>query len=537
MTADVRTAHAPGLPRRARPSIGLRNAVSAELMRARRSAAARLVWLGLAVCLVQGVAWLGVSTGAANSWESLLAWQTLYGTGLVGAIAGLHAGLAAGRERAAREGGTWARPLPTSTALIAHLLVMSLQAAAFSAAVTLPLVLVGPLGGLSEPPWGRFAALWLVLTCGYLPPMVIGAAIARRAGIVPAVAVGIVWQVAGVLSAESALGAVLPWGWGVRALMPVIGIHANGTGLEEGSPVRDWAWPAPAFGCVALACALAVVLALAARVSPAAPARRGLLVRLTELAVPGRRHEGPASAHPQTQAPLPSAPMRVRLAALATPTGRSGAHPLRADLALLRRTAAWPLVGLTLAVLVLCAVIWGHDRVTGIIVWLVVPLGACILASIVHGASAPGWRVTALRRSAFAQARGLAVACLLMLTVIVGCGAALALLSRGDPAQTVRIGVLAWCVGAAALMVDLLLATRFGPAATYGTTLLVLVVSLVLGGTEIARTPAWAAGFFGWPFAADSAVRIGLVLVVCALVGAAAFVGWCAALRREAAVG
>lgn len=519
------------------PRIGLGRALRAELQRARRSAASRLVWLGLAICLVQGVAWLGVATGAPATWSSLFAWQTLYGTGLVGAIAGLHAGLVVGRERAAREGGTWARPLPPGTALIARVLVMALQAALLNAAATFPLVAFGPLVGLTEVPWDLVASLWLVLTCAFLPPMVIGMLCARIGGTITAVLVGLVWQVAGVVLAEGPLGAMAPFSWGVRALMPVIGIHANGTGLEPASPVRAWAWGLDALGCVAFAAALTLLLAIMARVDPASPARlglvRGLLARLT-----GRGAAQQASVGAADQG-LPAAaavPIRERLAALATPTGALGRRPVAADLQVLRRTAAWPLVGFTVLVFALCALVWGHSRVTGLEVWAAIPLGTCILASILASTTGAGWRVTALRRTAAEQAAATGAVCALLLSVVVGAGMLLALVSGGEVAEVLRTAVLAWAVGAAALAVDLFLAMRFGAGAAFGVTLVALVLSMVLGGTQIARTPAWAAGFFGWPVSADSAGRVAIALLACAVIAAAGMAGYRGALRRAASL-
>ena len=203
----------------------------------------------------------------------------------------------------------------------------------------------------------------------------------------------------------------------------------------------------------------------------------------------------------------------------------------------MRRTFAWPLVGVTVVVLAVAALLWDHRYPTGLAVWFAVPLGCCILAVLATTAVRPALRVTLLRRSARAEAVSLAAICLTMLSAVVVATGLAAVLSGAAPLDALRVAVLLWAVGAALLGADLWLATRIGPAAAFAMTLALMVVSMILGGTAIARTPLWILAVAGWPIAADSPGRAVVALVASAVIGGAAWWGWTRALRRAAAIG
>lgn len=156
-------------------STGVMPAVRAERVRARGGAAARAAWIGVGISALQGLGWVFVATGPMPDWAGLSGWQTRYATGLLAPVVTLLAATTVSRERAAREGGTRTRPLTPATATVARLFVLAVHAVALSAVLSLPVLLIGVAGGLSDPPVARVVAMWLVLWGTSLLPLAVGA--------------------------------------------------------------------------------------------------------------------------------------------------------------------------------------------------------------------------------------------------------------------------------------------------------------------------------------------------------------------------
>lgn len=496
-------------------------ALRAEMIRAKGSASARFALVGLALSVLQGLGWWTVSSRAMPDWLGLLGWQSLYVTGLFAPVVALLASTTVAREAAAREGGTWTRPLSPRTAVLARMVVLGWQSLLLQAALTLPMLGFGMAGGLADPPVGRFVLLWLVLTATSFLPLAL--VLARRVGTIATVALALGWQIAGTVAAESPHWWALPWSWAVRAALPVLGIHQNAVRLEPGSPVWSWSPLAPVVMSVALA---GVVVAIAAaRARAVTESRRGVVARWRER-VEGRR-EDPAG---------PVAPARRDLSAVAAAGAvtRGAPSPVRAQLVVLRATAAPALTVAALAVTALVGLVWNSSYVTGLTTWLVVPLGCCILACLVRAANADGWRVAALRTSPARFAAATLAICLAVLGVVVAAGT-LAAVASGGPAVPAAFPVLAFAVGSAVLTMSLWLATRFGVGAALGVTLVVLVVSLVFGGTGLADSGLWVVGVLGWPLSADDdAGRTVIALVAAVAIAVGASFAWVRALARAA---
>lgn len=501
-----------------RASIPVTRAVGAELVRAKGSAAARFALAGLAVSLLQGAGWLAVNPASTRGWTDLFGWQSLYATGLAAPVVALLASTVVSRESRAREGGTWARPLTAATSVTARGLVLAWQSLLLHLALTAPLLLFGLIGGLSGAPLGRIVTLWLVYTGTSLLPLVVAFAIARRFGMFVAVAVGLVWQVVGTLFAESGAGWAMPWSWGVRALMPVLEIHANAVRLEPGSSIRAWNPWWPTLASVVLAALLLAALAASAttgRVSGGRAGTRRLGGRVA-------RDSGATNAHATTAADVSS---------LTGDVTRGRPRPLAAHLILWRGSVIWLLLAASLVFLVLVGAGWGPSAVTSVATWVVVPLGCCVLACLVWSAMAPGWRIAVLRsapRSLAAVTFG--VAWVILLLVVLGTF----LIAAFSGGVSIGLPVMLLAVGTMTLAVDLWLATRFGAGAAVGVTLVVLVVSLVFGGTAISESNLWIVGVLGWPLTATTSARMLMVLLLCGIATVVAALGWLSALKRAA---
>jgi ABC-2 type transport system permease protein len=486
--------------------VPLHRAVGAERVRTRHSASARFPLAGLVICLLQALGWWTVATRALTAWPQMLAWQSVYATTLAGPFAALLVALTVARERNARDGGTRSRPLAPATAWTARALVLALQLCALDFAITMPLLGIGWLHGLADPPVARLAMVWMALWLGSLMYVAIALILARAAGMLATLGIAIVAQVAGTMQAESAAWMWLPWTWPVRALLPLLGIHQNGTALEPGSPIWHWSPWLP----VAMSLVLAIILTII-----------GAMVR-----IPSRRR--PRREPPQPAA-VPAGGLDVQ-----TPVTRSRPRHLAAMAGSLPRAVIVPLVAATLALIVLTGVVWDAARVTGLAAWLVIPLGSCVLACLTWSSQAPAWRSLALRASTRRLGRMLACCCLGILSVVVAAVMASAAAAGGQ--QLIRFGAVLWMVGAAWTMVSLWLATRFGAAAAIGLTLVVLVAGLLMGGTWMAHTPLWLAGPLAWPVSADSWPRASIALVLAAALAGAACAAWLRALRRAAAL-
>lgn len=63
--------------------------------------------------------------------------------------------------------------------------------------------------------------------------------IAKKFNFVTAIGVNFLASLIFVPVTTSALWWLSPWGWSVRIMGPLVGVHPNGTELQEGSPLRD----------------------------------------------------------------------------------------------------------------------------------------------------------------------------------------------------------------------------------------------------------------------------------------------------------
>ncbi|MFP5021961.1 ABC-2 family transporter permease [Pseudonocardia phyllosphaerae] len=477
----------------AAPGPGPLGVLRSELQRTRRSAALGLSLLGIPLCLLT-VLGQAVVTGR-RSWASLLQWQTVHVTVVAAVAAALLVAFVERRERRSRGGGTAWRAVGPVPQRAARLGVLAASWLLTNVLVFLPYLFLGPALGYGPAPGERLVAATVLVWAGGLTWLVIAFGLGRLLGPWPVVGIGVAWQVAGTLYAESPSWWWLPPTWSVRPLLPLLGIHQNGVGLEPGSAV--WALPA---GPPVLASVLVAVL-------------------LAPLVVAGDGAAGGRFA--RRAARLPGGGTGV----VARPgSDRVRLPRLRSALALassLRRTPIGPLLGLVALVLVATAAVYPPSYPAQLWALAVLPAGSAVLAVLAWQAQEPAWRIVLTRAG---RAGAPAVRLLGTLgTVVAGCAVlagALLLADGADPAVTGRQVVVAIAVGWASVAVTLWLHAAVHVAVAWVVAFLGLTAGLLFGGSVLATTPLWLLGPAAWASSGISPDRV-VVAVLVPLVTAA----------------
>jgi len=446
-------------------------AFRAELVRTRRTVGVWLILAGLAICGLQAVSWATVATRDLRRWDQLLDWQTGYVTGMAGPLAALVAALAVRREKAARSGGTLWRAVPPRYPRASRIGVIALQLLGLDAAVVLPMAAVGAVAGLGQPPIARVLLLVLTAWAGTLPLVVVSLVLAERLGMFVAVAIGVAWQVAGTLEAESAQWWLLPFTWSVRPALPLLRIHANGVAAAPGDPVLTMSPGVPPL----LAAGLFVVLLLGTFLLPSSEPR----VRRRR---PVRNVVRPA-------------PAVERLTPTAAAPGRR--HSVLAAAISFRRTALIWAVPAVIGCLLAVFVLWNGGYVRGLFGLLIIPGASCVSACLVAATQAPALRTVLIRASAarWCGSMGLMLMAL-WLPIVVATG----LLSGGG--YGLRMVIVGAFLGIGLLAVNLWLAFRFGIAASVGTTVVATVISVIFGASGMEATSLWLLGPWSWGYSA-----------------------------------
>ena len=458
------------------------SALGAELLRTRRSPAARLTLVGVVVCLLSMAGQLLVST--QRSWTALLMWHIPHVTGFAAVLTALLVALVERRERRARAGGTQWRATPPSRQRVARLLVLAGLSLLTNLLVFVPFAPAGLLLGLVDPPVGRLLAAALLVWAGGACWLVIGVALARRTGPWPVVGLGLVWQAIGTVLAESGLWWALPPTWSVRPVLPLLGTHFNGVPLESGSPVWESLTAGP----------LLASLALALVVLPVAVAGSG--------------------AERGTRLP-------------------SGGRPALALASALRRTATVPLVVATVVVLAVVTLVYPPSYLDALFGLVVLPAGAAVLAVVAWLAHEPAWPIVLTRavRPEVLPRRLLAVLYALVTTVAVLTGALL--VADGHPATAaVSRVVVAAPLGCAVVALTLWMHARMHVAVALVVAFLGTAGGILFGGSVLATTSLWLAGPAAWTYSATTPGRIAVAVIVSVLVAVGAGTGFVRAAGR-----
>lgn len=482
------------------------SALGAELLRTRRSAAARLLLAGPVACALAVIGQALVAD--RRSWTALMMWHLPYVTGSAAVLTALLVALVEHRERRARSGGTAWRAVPPTTQRTARVLVLAGLSLLTNLLVFLPFAPAGVLLGLTDPPLGRLLQAAVLVWAGGLGWLVVAVALARALGPWPVLALGVVWQLAGTVLAESGLWWALPPTWAVRPVLPLLGTHYNGVALEPGSPV--WGYPAaPAV----LAALLLAVVTLPAAVFGDARSRR--LPRW--LPRPGTRNAGPA---PEKV----SRTSRSRAAGGPGPGGTAGTAGLAGSL---RRTAIVPLTLVVVALFVLLTAVYPPSYLDAFFGLAVLPGGAAVLAVLAWQAQEPAWRIV-LTRAARPGAPPLRLLGVLGAVVAAVASTAAVLLvvdGRPLPDAAARVAV-AVPLGWAVVTLTLWLHARLHVAVALAVAFAGTTGGVLFGGSVLAATPLWLAGPAGWAYSADTPSRMVVAATGSLLVAAVAGTGF-----------
>lgn len=457
----------------------------AEALKVRRSAAARLPWVGLAIALIQGLGFLR-SEAAVHTWSGLTVWHTLWTTFLLPLFLALLAGLTTLRESRAQGGGLWWRPVPWGVQGRTELAWLALLSLLMNAAVVLPSLPFGTLVNLPDnPPLGRLLGLAGALTLASLPLLALGQRISRRFGLIAGLVVAFVGNFSGIALSEGPWWFLSPWAWPIRATFTLTGTQANGIPLAPDSPL----WGVSPWPVVGVALAIFSVLAF---LPYALPVQGG----------------------------------RPRWGTAGTLRGWRWTGPLASELVKCRHTALPWLVTVTPVLIVML----GQSFLDAQGLWefwtlLVLPFAVALVPALGWAQEAESWRV--LRSRAVSPARLYWTKLLVLwLAALVSGGllfVASALIGQPLPQPALLLTLLALS-SFALLAFHLWLAARFSPTVTLGVGMIATLLAALLGGTGLGAG-LWA--FFPWVWAkvlAHSGVAPWPYLL--ALVALGALFGW-----------
>lgn len=491
------------------PSFGA--VLRAEGLRTKHTATRLYVLVGLLLTAEAAFSWKTIASRALTGWEQLVPHVVLYATGLCWPLAALIVALTVRREADAREGGTLWRPVDPRATRRARAVVLAAALIGFVVLFVMGLLLVGALFGLPHPPVGRFAMLALTLSCQALLAGAFAYLLAPLLGVIATTLLALVVQIVATIDAESASWGLRPWCWPLHAALRYLGTHANGVGLEPGSPLWAVSPTMPLAGT-------AVVVVLVTAVAIRWPLHRPRITRRHPARSEAVPHATPATPLALTTTPPPGPAHPVRAAALAITGPGVTALTVTACLSVLLVTWSWQ----------------QENYLTGFSSWLLVPLGTAILATISWAALQPALRITALRRRPEALARDILLVDTVLLVLVTASIAASAQTLGIDDLP--RFIALTLFVGEANLLACLALSARWGTGASIGTTLMLMVTGALFGGQpELARTPVWVVAPYGYPLNATSTQRLATAIAVLAITCTVSWLLWARTLRRRAA--
>lgn len=460
------------------PPVSTHRAVGAELVRWKRSSVALAPLLGLAVASLQAVVFL--SAGTAHGWASALAWNVIWVTGLAVPATGLIVGLVAARDQRARDGGTRWRNVSSLTSSVARFSVISGSVVAMNVLAVLPVLAVGSVLIGGPPPVGRTLTTALIVSLGCVAIVPLLDLVARRFGLFATLGFAVVWSVAGTLCAESANWGALPFAWPVRAVLPLLGTHANGIALTQADPIATES-PFPAL-------TLTFVL---------------LIINVTVLALV-RTFGRPPRGRPRAKSTSNVAPSSaVRLSAIPTPaiTALNNSQPsvLYPHILSLRRTSLPWMFAAAVALELFALVVWNDPDYSAVLFELVLlPISASLLPILAWSVVSPAWRglatrSTSPRRLGAAFSVTLTIG-IIALSVVSG---TIELASGSTPGHVALMLIVAVTLGIALMSVHLWLTVRFSAGLALGVLCLGQLFSLVVGGSPLAAS-LWAFGPWAW---------------------------------------
>lgn len=446
------------------------NLLHAEWIRARGSI---LWWLAGAGLLVGVLLTLFALAGNVETATNLLYPQGLLVTGMAAPAAALFAGLAETRERDARGGGIWWRPVSRVRTRAARIAVVWLALAVFVALDFVVPVAAGLMFNLDNT--AAIALVGLFVWLGMLGPAGLAAASTRRIGMLPTIILGFFFTIGLGYFAErdwwwANLGA-----WPIRLVLPTMGLHFNLLPLDTTDPM---AGESPVLALILTLVLAAIGFVMAALL----PSRTRPILR--------RRR-----VHHVT-APLATSPAAPR-------TETTGYVAAVKGVAMAARVSSISVLLLLTALVLLFSLAYPVDVREAMFTYIILPIGAGVLPTLVWPKLRPVWAVMQVEHPHVRAA--LATWCVGVVALVCAFGAAVV----GDA----RFGLLAFLAGSVLTLTALAITVRFGVAWTLATTILVTIVSATIGGDVLAQSALWILAVPAWP-ATTTGARVWVVAVV-----------------------
>lgn len=482
--------------------------LSAELLRSRGSA---LQWLPLlALPLVIMTIIFSSMASARTDATGVLAWQSLFVTGMYSPLTGLFAAIPERRETITRSGGTQWRNLNPRLENAARFIVVIVSLAVFH-------ILNFGVSWFVVAAQGR-ENHELILVAGlysFLGPLGIAglsAACARRLGFGLTLVAAALWQIISILpcTVESGRWWAFPPAWPQRLLLRALRIHQNSVPLEPQDPLLTSS-PLPAF---ILCVILAVLGALAAVYTPR---RYRPMFSL--------RHRFARSTTAQTDADVANTTMEEAQVWQPTRHPRAAAQSsLWSTLLGLHRAAFSPAVFscLMLSILALgfVALQYPANYVEGFFHYFLLPVGAGILPVLVWPRVADSWPLVHME-TRFGTS-GILLWFLCVILAVCAAAYLASALAGGDVAAQLPAFPLTVGVGFAIAAVSLILVVRLGIVSAIALSIVGTIVSVTLGGDVLADTGLWILAFPAWPLVAYSSLRYAIAMTLTVVLCAAA---------------
>ncbi|WP_232745226.1 hypothetical protein [Corynebacterium sp. HMSC076G08] len=440
----------------------------------------------------------------------VLAWQSLFVTGMYSPLTGLFAAIPERRETITRSGGTQWRNLNPRLENAARFIVVIVSLAVFHILNFGVSWFVVAAQGRENHELILVAGLYSFL--GALGIAGLSAACARRLGFGLTLVAAALWQIISILpcTVESGRWWAFPPAWPQRLLLRALRIHQNSVPLEPHDPLLTSS-PLPAF---ILCVILAVLGALAAVYTPR---RYRPMFSL--------RHRFARSTTAQTDADVANTTMEEAQVWQPTSHPRAAAQSsLWSTLLGLHRAAFSPAVFscLMLSILALgfVALQYPANYVEGFFHYFLLPVGAGILPVLVWPRVADSWPLVHME-TRFGTS-GILLWFLCVILAVCAAAYLASALAGGDGAAQFSALPLAVGVGYVIAAVSLILVIRFGTVSAIALTIIGTIVSVTLGGDVLADTGLWVLAFPAWPLVAHSPLRYAVAVVLAAVLGVAA---------------
>ena len=482
--------------------------LSAELLRSRGSA---LQWLPLlALPLVIMTIIFSSMASARTDATGVLAWQSLFVTGMYSPLTGLFAAIPERRETITRSGGTQWRNLNPRLENAARFIVVIVSLAVFHILNFGVSWFVVAAQGRENHELILVAGLYSFL--GALGIAGLSAACARRLGFGLTLVAAALWQIISILpcTVESGRWWAFPPAWPQRLLLRALRIHQNSVPLEPQDPLLTSS-PLPAF---ILCVILAVLGALAAVYTPR---RYRPMFSL--------RHRFARSTTAQTDADVANTTMEEAQVWQPTRHPRAAAQSsLWSTLLGLHRAAFSPAVFscLMLSILALgfVALQYPANYVEGFFHYFLLPVGAGILPVLVWPRVADSWPLVHME-TRFGTS-GILLWFLCVILAVCAAAYLASALAGGDVAAQLPAFPLTVGVGFAIAAVSLVLVVRLGIVSAIALSIVGTIVSVTLGGDVLADTGLWILAFPAWPLVAYSSLRYAIAMTLTVVLCAAA---------------